>query len=130
MPPLFILPLLFWPQYFARLYVAPCEYLRPCSRHHVWPKYRDVFNVFVFVSAFFSFSLFCFCLFVFFSVKMPMVSYGSYGNKLRLSPLKESFLARSCPPMRIDEMMAKKRTVPKLDIDIVIMASQLIFRYR
>ena len=32
--------------------------------------------------------------------------------------------------MRIDEMMAKKRTVPKLDIDIVIMASQLIFRHR
>ena len=85
--------------------------------------------LFLFLLFFFSFSLFCFCLF-FFSVKMPMVSYGSYGNKLRLSPLKESFLARSCPPMRIDEMMAKKRTVPKLDIDIVIIASQLIFRHR
>ena len=130
MPPLFILPLLFWPQYLARLYVTPCEYLRPCSRHHVWPKYRDVFNVFVFVSAFFFFFAFLFLFVFFFSVKMPMVSYGSYGNKLRLSPLKESFLARSCPPMRIDEMMAKKRTVPKLDIDIVIMASQLIFRHR
>ena len=95
----------------------------------MWPKYRDVFNVFVFVSAFFF--LFRFFVFVcFFSVKMPMVSYGSYGNKLRLSPLKKSFLARSCPPMRIDEMMAKKRTVPKLDRDIVIMASQLIFRHR
>ena len=93
----------------------------------MWPKYRDVFNVFVFVSAFFFF--FRFFVFVCFFF-LAMVSYGSYGNKLRLSPLKKSFLARSCPPMRIDEMMAKKRTVPKLDIDIVIMASQLIFRHR
>lgn len=82
--------------------------------------------LFFFFCFFFSFSLFCFCLFFF----LAMVSYGSYGNKLRLSPLKKSFLARSCPPMRIDEMIAKKRTVPKLDRDIVIMASQLIFRHR
>ena len=44
----------------------------------------------------FLFLLFCFFFFVFlflgfFSVKMPMVSYGSYGNKLRHSPLKNRF---------------------------------------
>ena len=88
MPPLFILPLLFWPQYFARLYVAPCEYLRPCSRHHVWPKYRDVFNVFVFVSAFFS--LFRFFVFVcfFFQWRCPWCLMGLVVINLDLAHWK------------------------------------------
>lgn len=49
---------------------------------------------FMFLFLFLLFCCFFFRFFVFgffFSVKMPMVSYGSYGNKLRHSPLKNRF---------------------------------------